>query len=285
MNNKKKPPGGKSPRPAPAPSPVSSPGSASARSQPAARWIAVAAMGGLIVAAIVFLLTRNPQPDNPTDQPWSLSAPPLVAASYVGGQACAACHSAEYQAWKGSHHDLAMQVADEKTVLGNFNDAKFSPFRRHLDLLPPQREVLRQHRRSRWHARRLRDQVHVRLDAAAAVSDRVAGRSPAGVRRGVGLAPRRSRAASAGSICIRIANSRRATRSTGPASTRTGITSAPTATRQTSGSTTTPTRSTSTRSGRRSTSRARRATDPVPITSHGQRRGATGGASADRARG
>jgi predicted CXXCH cytochrome family protein len=77
------------------------------------------------VAAIAFLFTRDPQPDTPPHPPKSSSAPALVAASYVGGQACAACHAAEYKAWRGSHHDLAMQVADEKTVLGNFSDAKF----------------------------------------------------------------------------------------------------------------------------------------------------------------
>ena len=32
----------------------------------------------------------------------------------------------EHAAWSGSHHDLAMQIADEKSVLGNFSNAKFS---------------------------------------------------------------------------------------------------------------------------------------------------------------
>ena len=123
MSSKKKPRGGNGPRSAPA-TPANSSAS-STRSQPAARWIAVAAIGALVVAVIAFLFTRDPQPDTPPHPPKSSSAPPLVAASYVGGQACAACHAAEYKAWRGSHHDLAMQVADEKTMLGNFNDAKF----------------------------------------------------------------------------------------------------------------------------------------------------------------
>jgi tetratricopeptide (TPR) repeat protein len=33
------------------------------------------------------------------------------------------CHSAQFQDWSGSHHDLAMQVADSATVLGNFDAA------------------------------------------------------------------------------------------------------------------------------------------------------------------
>jgi len=45
---------------------------------------------------------------------------------YVGREQCRSCHEAQYQAWQGSHHDLAMQEANENTVLGNFNNTKFS---------------------------------------------------------------------------------------------------------------------------------------------------------------
>ncbi|MGH8649407.1 MAG: multiheme c-type cytochrome, partial [Burkholderiales bacterium] len=50
---------------------------------------------------------------------------PLAAASHVGAKTCAECHAQQYDAWKGSHHALAMQVADDKSVLGNFEKAKF----------------------------------------------------------------------------------------------------------------------------------------------------------------
>lgn len=43
---------------------------------------------------------------------------------YVGTSVCAGCHEAQYKKWLGSHHDLAMQRATEKTVLGDFEDAK-----------------------------------------------------------------------------------------------------------------------------------------------------------------
>lgn len=52
------------------------------------------------------------------------NAPPK--AEFVTAKACAGCHAKEYEAWKGSHHDLAMQEASDKTVLGNFANAKFS---------------------------------------------------------------------------------------------------------------------------------------------------------------
>jgi Flp pilus assembly protein TadD len=48
-----------------------------------------------------------------------------LTAQYVGAKACAGCHVNEYQAWRGSHHDLAMQEATEQTVLGNFANAQF----------------------------------------------------------------------------------------------------------------------------------------------------------------
>ena len=47
-------------------------------------------------------------------------------AEFIGGQACATCHADEYERWTGSHHDLAMQVADETTVLADFEAARFT---------------------------------------------------------------------------------------------------------------------------------------------------------------
>ncbi|MCP3981808.1 MAG: tetratricopeptide repeat protein [bacterium] len=48
------------------------------------------------------------------------------AATFVGREVCAPCHVAEHEAWQGSHHDLAMQPADETTVLGDFDGANFT---------------------------------------------------------------------------------------------------------------------------------------------------------------
>ncbi|MCF6308662.1 MAG: tetratricopeptide repeat protein [Flavobacteriaceae bacterium] len=45
---------------------------------------------------------------------------------YVGDKNCVACHQTEVDLWKGSHHDLAMQIADETTVLGDFNNLKMT---------------------------------------------------------------------------------------------------------------------------------------------------------------
>ncbi len=53
---------------------------------------------------------------------------PAAAAAFVGGQKCAECHKSEYDQWRGSHHDLAMDEANEKTVLGDFDNARFEYF-------------------------------------------------------------------------------------------------------------------------------------------------------------
>lgn len=51
----------------------------------------------------------------------SLSTP-----TYEGSQVCSSCHQEVFKAWQGSHHELAMQHADEHSVLGDFDDASFT---------------------------------------------------------------------------------------------------------------------------------------------------------------
>ena len=85
-------------------------------------WIAgYAALAVVLAAAGAFWAQHAGSPAGPS--------PALVTvadARYVGGAECASCHAKELAAWKGSDHDLAMQIADEKSVLGNFAGAKFS---------------------------------------------------------------------------------------------------------------------------------------------------------------
>ncbi len=53
--------------------------------------------------------------------------PPVApSGGYVGAQACAECHLAEYRHWQGSQHAQAMQPATERTILGDFNSASFT---------------------------------------------------------------------------------------------------------------------------------------------------------------
>ncbi len=62
---------------------------------------------------------------NPSAKKVELNAdhkiPMLAQSSFVGSESCKECHEKEYQSWMGSHHQLAMQEANQQTVLANFN--------------------------------------------------------------------------------------------------------------------------------------------------------------------
>ncbi|HAY79157.1 MAG TPA: hypothetical protein DCY79_05050, partial [Planctomycetaceae bacterium] len=59
---------------------------------------------------------------------WWTVLPDDATASYVGRDSCIQCHTAEHAAWVGSHHDLAMDLATEETVLADFDDAEIDVF-------------------------------------------------------------------------------------------------------------------------------------------------------------
>ena len=46
-------------------------------------------------------------------------------ATFAGSKKCMDCHKKAYDKWQNSHHDHAMDVADESTVLGDFDNAVF----------------------------------------------------------------------------------------------------------------------------------------------------------------
>jgi Flp pilus assembly protein TadD len=57
-----------------------------------------------------------------------LDRPPAAAApiaTFVGSESCAGCHRAEADLWRSSQHKHAMDHATDKTVLGDFSDARF----------------------------------------------------------------------------------------------------------------------------------------------------------------
>jgi Flp pilus assembly protein TadD len=89
----------------------------------AARWLPAAAL--IALGMVACGRTEAPRAASPKPSP----APPLAeGATFVGRQACVPCHEEENRRWTGSHHDLAMQEATEKTVLGNFDGAKFTHY-------------------------------------------------------------------------------------------------------------------------------------------------------------
>lgn len=54
---------------------------------------------------------------------WWTTLPDDVTANYVGRQSCLQCHAKQSHDWTGSHHDLAMDLATDETVLADFDNA------------------------------------------------------------------------------------------------------------------------------------------------------------------
>ena len=77
---------------------------------------------GPLAAAVALTVSCAPQGGGPR-QSRGIDA---SGVAHVADADCAACHRAEFDAWTGSHHDLAMQVATPETVLGDFGDAAFT---------------------------------------------------------------------------------------------------------------------------------------------------------------
>jgi predicted CXXCH cytochrome family protein len=103
-------------------------GSKHARPLPAAQgsstarralWTAATAGAAIVAGALIYAL-------NAVDL--NLGHPPAgsgAGATFVGSAACASCHQAETQLWQSSQHKLAMDHATDKSVLGDFSDARF----------------------------------------------------------------------------------------------------------------------------------------------------------------
>ena len=88
------------------------------------RWFTPrrAVMVGVLAASILgILLWRSSRATRRAE-----IQPPSSSSAYVGEKRCAPCHAEEAEAWRHSHHALAMQLASDDTVLGNFTDARFS---------------------------------------------------------------------------------------------------------------------------------------------------------------
>ena len=76
----------------------------------------ILALVGLFASAFVAACSDSDLPE---------PAATVQPAAYVGRAACIACHETEAELWQGSHHDLAMEPADENTVRGNFDGLEF----------------------------------------------------------------------------------------------------------------------------------------------------------------
>lgn len=87
------------------------------------RWkiIAIIATALIVVSFPAYVLKQKMNTQ-------TMDQPVADAALFVGSQKCESCHKTQYDNWKGSHHDLAMDIATEETVLADFNDTTFTYF-------------------------------------------------------------------------------------------------------------------------------------------------------------
>ena len=67
---------------------------------------------------------------------WYIALPADAVATYVGRESCIECHQEAYDAWHGSDHDRAMELASDESIVADFNDTSFTPPRGHYPLLP-----------------------------------------------------------------------------------------------------------------------------------------------------
>ncbi|WP_191859464.1 tetratricopeptide repeat protein [Hanstruepera ponticola] len=81
-----------------------------------------------IIPFLLLLVILACKTDKTVDIPkQNKTATNLMASNgYIGDKQCAACHPKAYDDWIGSHHDLAMQVANDSTVLGDFNNIEIT---------------------------------------------------------------------------------------------------------------------------------------------------------------
>lgn len=104
-------------------------------------WPWLIAIGVLLaIAGLISFIVDRPAvptpastsvpPSTPASTPATTATPTAVAdveaAHYVGQKACSGCHAEQTTAWQQSQHADAMEHATAGTVLGNFDNAKFS---------------------------------------------------------------------------------------------------------------------------------------------------------------
>jgi predicted CXXCH cytochrome family protein len=85
-------------------------------------WGGAVALIIAVAIAVVWFHDRK----NPEETSRQKSAPGIAAIRYVGSDACQSCHATEAAEWRQSQHRAAMAEASEQTMLGNFDEAKFT---------------------------------------------------------------------------------------------------------------------------------------------------------------
>jgi tetratricopeptide (TPR) repeat protein len=82
----------------------------------------------LLFLLVIFVFSCNEKPEyvKVSEDDVFVSTKEIPDSHFLGDNKCKECHKEQFKEWKGSHHDKAMQLADSTSVLGNFNDDKFT---------------------------------------------------------------------------------------------------------------------------------------------------------------
>ncbi|WP_299553012.1 tetratricopeptide repeat protein [Seonamhaeicola sp.] len=82
----------------------------------------------LFVLAIILLVSCNNKENKYVEakkESVFVSSELIPDDHFLGDKACAVCHIDEVKDWQGSHHDKAMQIATDATILADFNNTSF----------------------------------------------------------------------------------------------------------------------------------------------------------------
>ena len=96
----------------------------SSRSIPHLLWSMIVAP--LLAALVLLLLGGILWRWSPVGHRQSDKEPSVFSPTYIGKEQCAKCHAKEAEEWSHSDHALAMQKTTHVSVLGNFNDRRFT---------------------------------------------------------------------------------------------------------------------------------------------------------------
>jgi tetratricopeptide (TPR) repeat protein len=78
----------------------------------------------ILIIIIIFACSKSGK-DNQSIRTGSSDEVPRSLSSFTGRESCKECHQKQYDLFQGSDHDMAMDTANDITVLGNFNDVTF----------------------------------------------------------------------------------------------------------------------------------------------------------------
>ena len=78
----------------------------------------------LFVISLLILGCKNDKNENDYQSISANSA--LEGDGYIGNESCTSCHKEAAETWEGSHHDKAMQLVTEESVLGDFNNSEIT---------------------------------------------------------------------------------------------------------------------------------------------------------------